>query len=50
MPTASRSDISVIRGKQRLKVDLSRLYRKGEISGDVKLEYGDIIYVPESFW
>jgi len=49
--TASESGIVVIRGTERLKVDLGKLYvKEGKLENDIPLQYGDIVYVPESFW
>ncbi len=49
--TASQGGIVVIRGTERIKVDLGKLYAKeGKLENDIPLVYGDIVYVPESFW
>lgn len=48
---ASRSKVTVIRGTERIRVDLSNLYSKdGNLDKDITLQYGDIVFVPESFW
>ncbi len=50
LPTASTSNVAIIRNQERIKVDLSRLYRKGETDKDLQLQFGDIVFVSESFW
>lgn len=48
---ASRTKVTVIRGSERIRVDLSKLYSKeGNLDNDITLQYGDIVFVPESFW
>lgn len=48
---ASQSNVVVIRGSERIRVDLSKLYAKaGNLENDLPLQYGDIVFVPESFW
>ena len=50
-PTASKGNVTLIRGTQRFKVDMGKLYAKeGNQDKDLVLQYGDIVYVPESFW
>ncbi len=46
----SLSMIRVTRGKKSFTVDILRLLEEGEGSGDMPLEPGDIVYVPETRW
>ncbi len=49
--TASRSNVVLIRGSERIKLDVGKLYSKdGQLENDILLQYGDIVFVPESFW
>ena len=49
--TASKSGVVIIRGTERIKADIRRLYDKaGNLDKDLPLRYGDIVFIPESFW
>lgn len=46
----SLSKIRVLRGEESFKVDIQELLEDGTGSGDMLLEPGDIVYVPETRW
>ena len=48
---AKESDVTLIRGKEMIRVDMRGLYESAENAvRDMELRNGDIIYVRESFW
>ena len=48
---AKRSDVSLIRGREIISVNLKKLYENvANMDRDVKLQYGDILFVHESIW
>ena len=48
---AKKNDISLIRGHQIINVNLKKLYDNvANMENDVKLQYGDILFVHESIW
>ena len=46
----SLSRIRVTRGKESFKVDIQQLLEEGVGGGDMELEPGDVVYVPETRW
>jgi polysaccharide biosynthesis/export protein len=46
LPNADGEKAFVLRGGQRIPVDLTRLIQKGDVSQNVKLEVGDSLVVP----
>lgn len=46
----SLSKIRVTRGAKSFKVDIQQLLEEGVGSGDMELEPGDVVYVPETRW
>jgi len=50
-PTANRGGVILIRGSERRKLDVGKLYAKdGQLENDICLQYGDVVFIPESFW
>ena len=48
---AKKSDVSLIRGREIISVNLKKLYENvANMDRDVKLQYGDILFVHESIW
>ncbi len=48
---AKESSVTLIRGKEMMRLDMRNLYDKAENSvRDIELRNGDIIFVRESFW
>ncbi|MBQ9368993.1 MAG: SLBB domain-containing protein [Victivallales bacterium] len=48
---AKQSDVSLIRGREIISVNLKKLYDNvANMDKDVKLQYGDILFVHESIW
>ena len=48
---ANQKDVSLIRGREIISVNLKKLYDKVEnMDRDTKLQYGDILFVHESIW
>ena len=47
-PRASAKTTFIIRGKQRIKVDVNRFLKSGDLSQNIALKAGDVVYVPES--
>lgn len=48
LPRASVKNTVVVRDGSRLKVDIGRLYDKGDMSQNIALQTGDIVIVPET--
>ncbi len=46
----SLSRIRVTRGEKSFKVDIQKLLEEGEGGGDMELQPGDVVYVPETRW
>jgi polysaccharide biosynthesis/export protein len=48
LPTADLESTYVLRGQQRIPVNLTRMIQKGDIAQNIKLEPGDTIVVPNA--
>ena len=48
LPRASVKNTVIVRDGSRLKVDIGRLYDKGDMSQNIALRAGDIVIVPET--
>lgn len=45
-PKADLSKITITRGREVIDIDLSRVLKDGDRSGDVLLKSGDLIHIP----
>jgi polysaccharide biosynthesis/export protein len=44
---ADLTNVTITRGKETMKVDLQALYYGGDMRGNVRLQHGDVVNVPE---
>jgi polysaccharide export outer membrane protein len=47
-PRARANTTFIIRGKERIKVDISRFLKSADLSQNIALMAGDVVYVPET--
>jgi polysaccharide biosynthesis/export protein len=47
-PRANAGTTYILRGKERIKVDINKFLKSADLSQNIALKAGDVIYVPES--